>query len=674
LREKPFPNAIISYVGSNLLQGRANSLIRQTLAVGADANVALSQRLTRMAALARDAFGAERAWIVNAEAGGMEHHLAEVCDPHFPGAAATGEEVPQAAFAAQVAILQREHRPVLFTAPFPELDAQAREFVLRYDVKASAQVMARASRAGVHWLVGLDFCREIPPWGREETELLGEFADATAMSIESAQLFQEVADAKRELEIVFETQLDGVAMIARDGTAIRNNQAWKELVGGRWQTTPCSTACCVAGIDLGGETCSLDQARASGEGRVVGFSASPEGGRWLQCMVRQVPGAPDLFIQVLRDITEQRVLSERVAQQARLESLGTLAGGIAHEFNNILMTMVPAVARLRRARSSDPDAVSMIDAAVQRASELTRRMLGVSRQRAGFVGRSDLTQVLADVVAVLRSSLPKNIHVNFKTSDELGWVGLEGGALQSVFLNLATNARDAMPDGGDMTFTAYREQRDDGPVAVVSVSDTGIGIAAADVPRIFDPFFTTKSAGEGTGLGLALVHRLVTEAHGNVMVGSSGPGEGATFAVSLPIVAPSAHIQLAPEAPHPARLDGTRVLVVDDEAMIRDGMALLLAEAGAEVVACATAEEALFRVGDCGRPFDVAVVDFGLPGMDGCTLLGQLLDLRPELVAVLASGYTDTRRFTALQDSGVLFFQKPFEVADLIRAVAARLR
>ncbi|MFI5165990.1 MAG: ATP-binding protein [Thermoanaerobaculales bacterium] len=660
-------------MGHRLHQVKADALIRHTLAVGADAGVELGRRLESMAALAREAFHAERAWIVDTDPQGAKHHLAEVRDPEFPGATDTNEVVPVAALTPQVMALQQKAEPILFVDPFPELDTEGREFLRRYQVKATAQALSRGVTHQSRWLVGLDFCRKVPRWREADNELLREFSDAIAMSVESARLFQAVEQAKRELEIVFETQRDGVAMLDRSGKVLRRNQAYAALLSCVPSEAGHGQEMCCMGMRLGEQGCSLEHARTSGEGRVIAFSEEGGRGRWMQCTVQQVAGDPNRFIHVLRDISEQRLLSERSAQKARLESLGTLAGGVAHEFNNILMGMEPAVERLNRATSTDPGAVQLIASAVERASDLTRRMLALSRQQAGLVGRCELTKALHEIVAVLRSSLPKNVHVALVIDGDPGWVGLEAGALDSVFLNLATNARDAMPGGGEVAFTARREEREEGSVAVVEVADTGVGIAASDLARIFDPFFTTKPPGEGTGLGLSLVHRLVSEAHGTVSAGSAGAGLGATFTITLPILAPSARIMLAPEPAKDARLDGARVLVVDDEQAIREGVAMLLREAGAEVVACESAEDALYRFGDVERPFHVAVVDFGLPGMDGCTLLGQLLEARPELTGVLASGYADTQRFTPLQERGVLFFQKPFHVGNLIRALAARL-
>ncbi len=655
--------------------GRPETLIREALAVGADASVPLPERLRRMALLARDTFGAERAWIATAEPALGDHSLTEVWDPEFPGVIETGEPVPLEELQPQIDKLKRAGVPILFEDPFPELGPVGRDFYRKYHVRACAQVVSKPVAKGTPWVIGLDYCRGVPRWGSQDSSLLEEFGNATALVVESARLLQEVEHARGELELVFNTQREGVAMLDRDGRVLRFNKSYRELRPATPDAPPCRVGSgCALGRSIKPTECPFAVAAVSHEGSLTALVESPRGPRWIQCTVREVPGYPGQFLQVLRDLTEERLLSERAAQQARLDSLGTLAGGVAHEFNNILMGMVPALERLRRAASSDPVAVELLASAVERGGQLSSRMLALSRQHTGFVGRADLGRCLHEVVDVLRSTLPKNIAVELDIEADLGWVGLESGALHSVFLNLATNARDAMPDGGVLRFGARCERGGAPEWAVVTVSDTGVGIPEGVLARIFDPFFTTKPVIGGTGLGLPLVHRLVTEVHGTVAASSGGPGCGAAVTVRLPIVA-EARLDVAAEPATPdERIDGMRVLLVDDETLIRDGVGFLLRESGAEVVACDSAEEAILQFTGAGAAFDAVVADFGLPGEDGKAMLLRMLRVQPELIAVLASGYIGSERFTDLERLGVAFFQKPFHVADLVRTLAAAHR
>jgi len=658
-----------------LPSGRSEALIREALAVGADAGLPLPERLRRMALLARDTFGAERAWIATAEPAPGEHSLTEVWDPEFPGVIQTGESVPLEALQPQIDTLKREGRPLLFADPFPELGEEGREFYRRYRVKACAQVVSKPVAKGTPWVVGLDYCRAVPEWGDSDASLLEEFGNATALVVESARLLEEAAQARRELELVFNTQREGIAMLDRSGRVVRSNNSYEALRPGGAGPAQCGLERgCALGANLDGIECSLRTAQVAHEGSVTCLIEAERGPRWIQCAVREVEGYPNQFIHVLRDITEERLLSERAAQQVRLDSLGTLAGGVAHEFNNILMGMVPALERLRRADSSDPLAVELLGSAVDRAGQLSRRMLALSHQHTRFVGRAELAPCLHEVVDVLRSSLPKNILVELEVNGTLGWVGLEAAALHSVFLNLATNARDAMPDGGVLRFAASSEPSAGTQWAVVAVTDTGVGIPEPEIRRIFDPFFTTKPLAGGTGLGLPLVHRLVSEAQGTVTAASDGPGRGATFTVRLPVIRDALRAPAAPPSPDEARIDGMRVLMVDDEVLIRDGVAFLLRESGAEVVTSGSAEEAIAEFAAAGTPFDAVVADYGLPGESGRAMLLHMLGVQPDLMAVLASGYTGTEQFADLRRFGVTFFQKPYHVADLILALAAGRR
>ncbi len=655
--------------------GRPEALIREALAVGADAGLPLRERLRRMATLARDTFGAERAWIATAEPALGDHSLTEVWDPAFPGVIQTGEDVPLEELQPQIDMLKRAGGPILFVDPYPELAPAGREFYRKYRVAACAQVVSKPVAKGTPWVVGLDYCRGVPSWGAQEASLLEEFGDATALVVESARLLHEVERARGELELVFNTQREGVAMLDRDGRVVRSNNSYQALRSAAPSGAECGArGACPLCADLRGLECSFTVAQSSHEGSVTALVESPYGARWVQCSVREVAGYPNQFLHTLRDITEERLLSERAAQQARLDSLGTLAGGVAHEFNNILMGMVPALERLRRAAASDPVAVDLLASAVERAGQLSGRMLALSRQHTAFVGRAELGRCLHDVTDVLRSSLPKNILVELEVDGDLGWVGLEAGALHSVFLNLATNARDAMPEGGVLRFRARPERSAGAAWAVVTVSDTGVGIPEGEIGRIFDPFFTTKPPAGGTGLGLPLVHRLVSEARGTVGAASDGPGRGAALTVRLPIVGDGLAAGVAEEPAGEARIDGMRVLLVDDEALIRDGVGFLLRESGAHVVTCASAEEAAAVFAAPGARFDAVVADYGLPGENGRALLLSLLHRRPDLIAVLASGYVGTEQFADLATFGVTFFQKPFHVAELVRALASGAR
>lgn len=651
-------------------------LLLEVMESGADLGLTDSERLRRFAGSVRRELGADRAWIVathRVDGCWMARPLAEDSDLRFPGVLACGEPGEAMELASQLARLLPLEEPLRLRPPFRELAESGRSLLRRFNVVATVVAAAKAPDSDVFWVVALDYCMFPPRWSQRDHAVLGKLTRALAMLARSALLFARVEHAKRELELLFDTQPDGVAMVDPEGYVVRCNRAYARIRGAE---TPARAlgleAACTLAERCGEEGCALTLARRGGMARAVVREEHPEGVRWRECAVQAVAGGAGLFLHVVRDVTEQKALSERAAQQARLESLGTLAGGVAHEFNNILMGMRPAVERLHRSTPGDMDAIRQLDAALDRAGHLSRRMLALSRQRTGLEARSGLGAVLDEIIQVLRSTLPRNIRIEALIAPELGAVALDATAVHSIFLNLATNARDAMPGGGELHIVARRSTIGRVPRIVVEVRDSGHGIRAADLPRIFDPFFSTKGP-DGTGLGLAVVHRLVSEAGGTVTVESDTDGSGTTFTITLPVVG-------AEEAPRssyaPAThtgLDGLRVLLVDDEALILEGVTYFLREAGAEVVACESAEEALAEFADSPDSFDAVVVDYGLPGLDGCALLGQLLDIRPRLIAVLVSGYTETQRFSALRLQGVRFFQKPFRVTELITHLADRV-
>ncbi|HPC82812.1 MAG TPA: ATP-binding protein [Thermoanaerobaculaceae bacterium] len=643
---------------------------------GADLGLTETERLRGVAAAVRRQFGADRVWIAEAhgaEGGWTGRVLAEDSDLRHPGALACGGLGEAAELASQLAGLLPLERPRRLTPPFRELGERGRELMQQFHVAAALAAAAAVPGAGGWRLVVVDACSFRPRWSPRERAALQEVARVVARLARAGEVFARVEHAKRELELLFDTQPDGVAMVDGEGYVVRCNRAYARIRGAESPARALGlAAACTLAERCGEEGCALALARRAGVGRAVVREEHPESVRWRECAVQAVAGGTGLFLHVVRDVTEQKALSERAAQQARLESLGTLAGGVAHEFNNILMGMRPAVERLHRSGAGDPEAIRQLDSALDRAGHLARRMLALSRQRTGLEARSGIGAALDEVVQVLRSTLPRNIRVVAEIAPGLGVVALDATAVHSIFLNLATNARDAMPDGGELHIVARRSTVGRVPRVVVEVRDTGHGICPADLPRIFDPFFSTKGS-EGTGLGLAVVHRLVSEAGGTVTVESDTEGSGTTFTVTLPVVGAEEAPRGAYAPATHAGLDGLRVLLVDDEALILEGVSYFLREAGAEVVACQSAEEALAEFAEAPESFDAVVVDYGLPGLDGCALLAQLLDIRPRLAAVLVSGYTETQRFSALRLQGVRFFQKPFRVTELIAHLADRV-
>jgi PAS domain S-box-containing protein len=399
--------------------------------------------------------------------------------------------------------------------------------------------------------------------------------------------------------------------------------------------------------------------------------------------VRDAAGAVTAYVAVKRDVTAERDLEARLRQAQRMEAVGQLAGGVAHDFNNLLAAISGYAEFVRAAL---PDAaesrhdINEVLRATERAAELTRQLLAFSRRQALAPVVLDPAEVIGGVVPMLRRLLGE--HIALVTANEIGDVRVvaDRGQLEQVIVNLAVNARDAMPEGGRLSITAGTAvlTPDDvadtpdlspGPVARITVADTGTGIDAAVLPRIFDPFFTTKAAGKGTGLGLATVYGIVRASGGRITVAST-PGAGSRFCIDLPVssVVPSTGETAAtPVGPPPLR---ATVLLVEDERAVRVVLARHLAGAGCVVHQAASGEQALL-LWPALPQIDLVVSDVRMPGIQGPDLVRRLRALRPGLPALLISGYAEGLTLDAPGLDGVRLLDKPFEAARLVEIVRA---
>jgi PAS domain S-box-containing protein len=377
-------------------------------------------------------------------------------------------------------------------------------------------------------------------------------------------------------------------------------------------------------------------------------------------------GTVQRLIGVLQDITEQRQLEAQLRRSERLEAVGQLAGGIAHDFNNLL-AVVSGNAQMAL-REQDPERLAAKLGDVLRASEqaadLVRRLLDFSR------GHEDEPPQLVDVNATLTSArrmlrrvLGVEIGVGVELAEGDPHVLLVAGALEQVLLNLALNARDAMPDGGELTIGASVAADQ----VVLTVRDSGGGIDETTLKRIFDPFFTTKPLGEGTGLGLSTVYGIVHGAEGTVEADSE-PGRGTTMTIRLPLAAVP---EAGAEREHPLEAvagRGERVLLVDDEDMVRAVGQDMLASVGYTVETAADGAEALELLERNGASFDLVLADVRMPGMDGRALAHELRARGIEIPVVFTSGYVDQ---TQLPAGRVL--EKPYSLRRLSETVAEAL-
>jgi PAS domain S-box-containing protein len=375
-----------------------------------------------------------------------------------------------------------------------------------------------------------------------------------------------------------------------------------------------------------------------------------------------------------RDITERRKLEEQFLQSQKVQAIGQLAGGVAHDFNNIL-TAIIGHTELMLQRVPPADALHShadeIQKAAHRAAGLTRQLLAFSRKQVLQPKVIDLNVVIAEMNKMLQRLLGENIKLVTQAQPELGRVKADPSQMEQVLLNLAVNARDAMPKGGTLTIRTEnvglgpKSDAGAGDYVMVSVSDTGVGMTAAVQARIFEPFFTTKELGKGTGLGLATCHGIIKQSGGHIGVFSEA-GKGTTFKVLLPGVneALDPIATKPPEAPRAAN-GHERVLLVEDELMLRELAVTLLKTLGYEVLTAENGVQALEVVkGLSGAALDLLITDVVMPEMGGRELAEKLRASHPHTKVLFCSGYTEDSVIAGAEAAG-RFLQKPYTMATL---------
>ena len=392
-------------------------------------------------------------------------------------------------------------------------------------------------------------------------------------------------------------------------------------------------------------------------------------------------GTPHLFSSYIEDLTQQSVLEQQVRQVQKLEAIGRLAGGMAHDFNNILVVIkLSAELMLGQITPDSPFSrpLLQISNAVDRAATLTRQMLAFGRQQIMQLRVINLNQVVNETIQMLRRVIGEDIQLITNLAENVENSRLDPDQLTQVILNLAVNARDAMPHGGTLHIETATVDLDEsyvqghppvqaGRYVMLAVSDTGTGIDRSILPRIFDPFFTTKEVGKGTGLGLAIVYGIVKQSGGYIWVYSEG-GHGTTFKMYFPVT--PAKVERPPARIEGyARPAGQMILVVDDDSSIRGNVRECLQQLGYRVLEAQDGSEALMLCEQAGK-INLVLTDLAMGVKNGHDLANELSGLFPDIPVLFMSGYTEdsaVRREILLR--GSRFLQKPFSVAELSKAV-----
>jgi PAS domain S-box-containing protein len=405
--------------------------------------------------------------------------------------------------------------------------------------------------------------------------------------------------------------------------------------------------------------------------------------RWT--LVCDEKGSPKSILVIDTDITEKKQIEARFLRSQRLDSIGALAGGIAHDLNNALAPVLMGVDLLKSCRDEGGrvELLEIISLSVQRATALVKQILSFARGSGGQSGPVKLSHLIQEMGKMVQETFPKSISFSVKLAGNELWT-VQGDATEfhQVLLNLCVNARDAMPQGGQLTLSVQNLTLDQetasanaapGPYVMISVGDTGSGIPPEFLPHIFEPFFTTKIGDKGTGLGLSTVAGIVKHHCGFIEV-KTEPGKGSEFKIYLPANAPDKTAETEPQEVALPTGHGELILVIEDEVAVRELTKTTLESYGYQVVAAQNGVQGIDRFKEYKNEIRLLLTDTDMPYMDGMEVIRAIKELKPDLPMILASG--SKRDTDQLRRSGIEHVKslgKPYSLDELLVAVGAAL-
>jgi signal transduction histidine kinase/CheY-like chemotaxis protein len=535
----------------------------------------------------------------------------------------------------------------------------------------------------------------VPSAARGEVRVLADAFDKMAREVR-----EKTASIKHDKEIfesIMASMAEAVLLIDAKGNILYENSASKTILetlsgvdGSSWGeafdvflpdgVTPLSPEDWPSQRSLRGELVDeyelLFRPHGRGKLRHVAGSARP---------IRNAAGMVTSAVVVFRDVTEGKELQLQLRQSQKLDAIGQLTGGIAHDFNNMLTVITGTIEILADGVADRPDLhaiAKLIDQAADRGAELTKHLLAFARKQPLQPRNVDINSMVIETAKLLRPTLGEHIEIESALEENIDSAHIDPSQLSTALLNLAVNARDAMPNGGKLTLEtgnvvldeAYAQANTDvwpGPYVMIAVSDTGTGIPANIRDKVFEPFFTTKDVGKGTGLGLSMVYGFVKQSNGHIKIYSE-EGHGTTIKLYLPRGSRQAEAAATTTAPI---LGGSEtILVVEDDAMVRQFLVAQLHALGYKTLTAADGKAALAHV-DGGAPFDLLFTDVIMPGaINGRELADQVAKRRPGTKVLYTSGYTeDAIIHHGRLDPGVLLLAKPYRKSDLAQMLRQAL-
>jgi two-component system cell cycle sensor histidine kinase/response regulator CckA len=509
---------------------------------------------------------------------------------------------------------------------------------------------------------------------------------------ERKQFIEALRDSEEKYRTALEANPDPVVVYNIEGKVVYFNPAFTRVFGWslserlgkkmnlfvpqeNWPETEMMIQRVMAGESFSG----IESRRYTKEGKIIPVSISG-------AVLRDMDGNPVGSVINLRDISQQKNLESQLQHAQKMEAVGTLAGGIAHDFNNLLQAIQGYTELLLMRRKEGEPGFRELREVIRtskRGAELTKQLLTFSRKVESERKPLDLNREVAELRQLIERTLPKMIEVEFNLAHDLRKINADSTQLKQVLMNLALNAKDAMPEGGkliietqnitlDQEFCKRYAEVKPGDYVLLSMADTGHGMAKETLEHIFDPFYTTKEVGKGTGLGLAIVYGIVKNHEGYVMC-YSRPGSGASFSIYLPALEAATEDEEQGESQESkfSAMGGCEtILLVDDEKFIRELGVDVLGQAGYTVLTAGSGEQALEVYRKEQAQIDLVILDLIMPGIGGGKCLEGLLKIDPRAQILIASGYSpDASTKGALESGAAAFINKPYDTKQLLELV-----
>ncbi len=527
----------------------------------------------------------------------------------------------------------------------------------------------------------------------KKLDLISAFSNYISVALNNAHLFERLRQSEQQYADLFEHSPDMYHLVNREGVVISCNQtevqtlgySKAELIGhplswlypNEYRHNVLKTL--QAAFEARQEIRDVEEHMMKKDGSVMDVSVNTS-------LVYDANNKPVLMRCVVRDITEAKKFEQKILQAQKIDSIGNLAGGVAHDFNNILTSILGSASiMLRRMDIKDKwrPFVEIIETAAKRGSSLTRQLLTFARRSTIEIHPIDLHKILEETIQLFERSVNPNIIVKRNLDSRSAVVSGDEGQIQQAFLNILINARDAMPDGGTVTietddFDSREERTAQGTNGAASRKyisirfiDTGVGMTHDVQQRIFEPFFTTKEQGKGTGLGLSVVYGVV-KSHDGYLTVQSETNRGTIFSVFLPQLPETVTLKQRKQSP---RIVGgsESILVVDDEDTVRETITAMLSDLGYVVRSAATGKEAL-NVLSKQRKFDLVLLDMTMPDMSGKAVFEKISRMKKSIRVLVSSGYTDeVLGDDSFANNVAGFIQKPYEIAEIAKKVRSVL-